>query len=291
MGVRQALLAATSFVLFVLFVSKLVGVGRAEILAVGGFILSVAQYFREGKTPEKTGTAPGARARKTRGPPRTFRARLDDGLFGGLTGGCLAGVIIGFAYHYAAEPPGASLLVIIPHIILASAVTGVVLGVLAQLFSSWFAHLSSESGQSALVFNEFTGGLLGGLLTGGLMGAALGWYFGPRPEPLLAPIMLLAGAVPGTIVILSIMMAYDARKLSRAFARNVLVALVTGAVVAFAGLAAAEVSGLPGVIQNYFFYGDRGDHVLGGAIFGLFAGAVLGAVLGVNLLLRRVWAA
>lgn len=291
MNVRQSLLAATAIVLLALVVVDLVEVdlGKDDLIKIGTFILAVAGYLKEGKSGDKTGVAKSVEAQATPTVPQSFRVRLDGGLFGGLAGGCLAGVIIGLVYTPGSAGtlfPGP-----IPDIIVASAVTGTALGVLTELFSTWFVHLSKRDGQSALLFNEFTGGLLGGLLTGGLIGCLLGWYFGPRDDPLIQAGTLLVGAVPGTIVIVLIMIVYEAGGLSRALVRNVLVAMVTGAIVAVTGLAAAEISGLTNRIEDYFLHGEGSDYILGGALLGLLAGVVLGTVLGMNLILRRIWIA
>jgi hypothetical protein len=280
MTTRQALLAATVLVLLALLIFEWFGLGLKELRDVAALILSVAGFVREGKT----GAAKTGETQETLTATQAFRVQLNDGLFGGLTGGCLAGVIIAF---YAAPPGGGAPLRAIGDIIFWSAVTGTVLGFLAKLFSTLFDHLSRESGRSALLFNEFTGALLGCLLTGIVLGGALGRYFGPRPD-YLDPEKFLGAAVPGAIVIVLIMIVYDAGRISRALAPNILVALVTGAVVPIAGLAAAQVSGLSGWIEASFSSGDPSGYVLGGVLYGLLAGGILGTVLGMNLMFRRL---
>lgn len=291
MSLRRTLLIATAIVFGLIVAVDLLNLDpeKYDVLSILGLILAVAGFLKEPKDTTKSVQATEARASDVAARFPKLKTKLDGGLFGGLAGGCLAGVIIGGAYHVL-DSGGSPFPGLIPEIVVASAVTGPILGVLCQLLAGLFAYFRQERRLPALVFNEFTGGLLGGLSTGVLVGMPFGWHFGRQPVPLIGEDTLLIGALPGAIVILLVIIVYDAGTLSFGMARNFVVAIVMGVITALAGLAINDTLELYSTIENYLYRpASTVDLMIGGCFLGLFVGAILGCVIGTSLLLDRIW--
>jgi hypothetical protein len=229
--------------------------------------------------------APAAESR----PARAFRlpAAFTSGVYGGLAGGTLAGLIIGIGYFVSQRTtdrpvPWSIVLEIVPY----AAVVGTVTGGAALLFIYWFGHAASEGGVGlpALVVNELTGGALGGAMGGLAVGALGGYWFGQRAYYAPDPALLIWATVVGGVAVVLGALLYEfrgnARNLRRAVAMAVPITLVVGAL----GIWLLLASGL----YAWIYRGDTTDLAIrAGAAVGSGMGLTLGLQIGLTLLLYR----
>ncbi|HEY0319942.1 MAG TPA: hypothetical protein VGC66_03135 [Pyrinomonadaceae bacterium] len=221
--------------------------------------------------------------KKQKARPFRLTASFDNGLYGGLIGGGLAGLIIGLVYYAEARTAGMS---IIPFIILYSLFSGMVLGASSQFFILWFRHLAKEKKESELFFNELTGGLLGGVIGGVSIGALCGFLFGMRPTQFVDVAALAIAAALGAFCITlgALFYNYGGRWQNplRALVRAI---PITGLLVVL-GIILLQVLD----IEGRYFPKERTQSsvTLGGAIMGALFGALLGLQIGLTLWLYRL---
>ncbi len=221
------------------------------------FLKATREPTAEGRTGKKRGGSEHAKK-----APRAsgLIASFDSGLYGGLIGGAIAGLIIAVFYYLAKADP-ITLLLTLGY----AAVAGAIFGVCSQQTIHWFLHLRSKIGFGFL-FNAISGGTLGGGL-GGILAGALG------------------GLVFGCLLLAILLYDYDGR------VSDVMRALII-AVVISAFIAAFGSYGLRWLkIENRFF-NDKTTLTLGtvgGAVIGLLQAALGGFLVGLTLLLYRVF--
>jgi hypothetical protein len=227
-----------------------------------------------------------------RGP---FRFPVEQGLAGGLFGGVVAGLIITVVYYSAVQDfaplmiernlPVPTFWDLLTPILVASALIGAVVGLLSLGFAALFAHLSRPI--TLLIVNRLTGAMFGGLLAGLITGPLGTLYFGLIQWPVLHPAQMLAGALPATGLLVFAILNFGRARFSRTVWRNLLVAmlatLLVGALAAVVLTALApEIAAL---LQQYIVLGSRRDLLVGGLVYGAFVGTLMGAVIGLTLVL------
>jgi hypothetical protein len=217
---------------------------------------------------------------------RPFRLSpsFDSGIFGGVIGGSLAGLIIGVAYYLDIRDP--LRWDIIPQIFMYAAFAGTLLGASSQLLILWFGHLARDRQYSGLVFNEWTGGMLGGAIAGIFAGGLGGWFFGLRDTPFPKVELLAIGSGLGAICIVLGALLYDYegrwRTIRRAVFASMIIPVFVGALIV---LILQQVQ-----VERFFIWEPSAPRVaLGGAIIGLVIGGALGLQVGLTLFLCRLW--
>jgi hypothetical protein len=228
-------------------------------------------------------TAPSSESR----PSRSFRLppAFTSGVYGGLIGGTLAGIIIGVGYFMSQRitdlpVPWSVVLEIVPY----AALVGTVTGGAALLFVYWFGHAASEGGLPALVLNELTGGAVGGGLGGLAVGALGGYWFGMRHYYAPDPGLLIWGTVAGGVAVVLGALLYEFRGSVRNLWRALATALPITLVVGVLGIWFLLVSGLYG----WIYRGHTTDlAIAAGAVVGFAMGLTLGFQIGLTLLLYR----
>ncbi len=219
-----------------------------------------------------------------------FRVDHMAGVYGGIIAGLVGGLITALAYQLG-EQPDDLFSGLFARIVAAAAFTGFVLGLLCRIFIVWFAFLSERHGRSRFWFNEFTGGMGGGLVTGALMGLLLGWSFGQLPGyGLISTNALFFGALVGSAALTVTLRLYDVGYLASWIVRDFFVLVMVGVLIAGLGLLFDQAFGIYELIELRFYDGDDStDLMLGGLVFGLLAGGVIGIVIGIDVILQRWW--
>lgn len=258
------------------------------LVGLGGLLISVAGFVRGGAAPERAPRALRTSSRAGTTPRPAFRVSLDAGFFGGFAGGVIGGLVVALAY-VRANPGEAGEYGFAAQIVAACTVSGALLGLSSQLLLALLAH-TGRVRHRAWPLEEVAACLAGGIVSGALIGPPLGWHFGRQPHSYLEPADLFPGALVGAIVIVLSLAVFDRGGWSWFLLRSALLAVVVGAIAAGLGLALMHVFGLYDLLFE-FFVGQPSTrtYVLGGAIYGVCTGAVLGIVMGTTLILDRVW--
>ncbi len=242
------------------------------------FLKATREPTAEGRTGKKRGGSEHAKK-----APRAsgLIASFDSGLYGGLIGGAIAGLIIAVFYYLAKADP-ITLLLTLGY----AAVAGAIFGVCSQQTIHWFLHLRSKIGFGFL-FNAISGGTLGGGLGGILAGALGGLVFGLNNYDFVNPGFLAVGAMLGVLCLLLAILLYDYDGRVSDVMRALIIAVVISAFIAAFGS-----YGLRWLkIENRFF-NDKTTLTLGtvgGAVIGLLQAALGGFLVGLTLLLYRVF--
>jgi hypothetical protein len=204
--------------------------------------------------------------------------RLWRGFWSGFLGGTGGGVIIGLgSYESCANAPVAR---IIPQIMLYALVVGTTTGIAAQSGTVWFRS-RREAGYPAWFFNEPMGGLLAGAAGGALVGRLGGPWFGPNDCDYIHSLLLLGGALLGTILLSVATVLYA----SVADWTRVLVScLSSAAVMTMAYLLASPL--VEKIGDRYFV---EPPYAIGGTILGTLVGGMMGAQVGLALFIYRTW--
>lgn len=207
---------------------------------------------------------------------------FESGLYGGLIGGAMAGLIVSMSYYLSGQGWQ-----VMPYIFGYATLTGMFLGASTQLAILGFCYLATEKQYPALVFNEVTGGILGGAIGGMFAGAVGGWLFGPRPEEFVNIGALVAGVVLGAVCIILGALLYDYEGRWRNTMRALLISAVISGIVATPGVIVLQSLDL---YKSFFYYGTTVlQNAQGGTIIGLVAGIVLGLQIGLTLRIYRLW--
>jgi hypothetical protein len=231
---------------------------------------------------------------------------LQKGFLGGYLGSFVAALASAVPYYFLwvseyrkrptdLDPPG-SIGDLVLEIAIASALIGCVLGFLSLFFSrlkfdqKLISLATRPTWQQTLV-----GSAVGGTLAGLLTAPFLTWYFGRFSRPEYSPDLLLPGSVVGAAVFIFAVVNFDFERLGR---RRIL-ASVAAVPAAIAGGAAATVLifgplylfGVVELVTNLLRGGAERETILlvGGAIYGMPVGAVLGCVIGTAILLTQRW--
>jgi len=174
-------------------------------------------------------------------------------------------------------------------IVAAGAMTGFVLGVLCRGLIVGFAFLADRQGWNRFLCNAFTGGVAGGLMTGLIMGPLLGWSFGRLEDySLIATNELLVGALVGAAALTALLRLYDRGYLTRWIMRDFLVLVLVGVIVAGLALILDRALDLYPFIEPYFANTDDDAALaIGGLVFGLVGGSVIGIIVGAEVMLQH----
>jgi hypothetical protein len=219
-------------------------------------------------------------------PAKPFRLPLSfkRGVYGGLVGGTIAGLIIGVGYYFAAattdDPlPRSIILEIVPY----AAIIGTVTGSMTLLFVYWFRHLV-EGGFPSLIFNEVTAGAAAGFIFGPAVGALGGYWFGLRDDYAVSPNLLVWGAVTGPIFVVLGVLLYEfhgnPRNLKRALITSALITIIVGVLGIYVMNAYR--------VYDWLTKGKTEELAIkGGAVVGLAIGLILGIQIGLTLFLYR----
>jgi len=204
-----------------------------------------------------------------------------SGLYGGLIGGGLSGLIIGVAY-YLPSTSWEALTGIFQVFIFASLV-GALIGAASQFVILWFRHLAVEKHYSGFLFNEVWGGGLGGVLGGSLAGLFAGYFFGTREQEAAEMSVLLWGSITGSILIVVSVVFYE----YQGRLRNVLRTLVASVVIApfLVAIAGVVIRGLGVDLEQYGWM----DATRAGGLLGSIIGCMLGVEIGLVLIIDRSW--
>jgi hypothetical protein len=286
-------LASAAFAVFGLMSAGTFIFGQEQIgtvVGAAGIFMSVFEIARQ----RDSGKAALAVAN---GPERRqpFRFPAEQGLIGGLFGGVIAGLIITAVYDLALPQnipwmvahhhPVPTFWDLLTPILIGSALIGAVVGLLSLGLAELFGHLASPA--TLLLINKLSGGIIGGLIAGLITGPLGTLYFGLIQWPVLLPGQLLAGALPAAGILVFAILYFGKAQFDGVIWRGLLVTIVATLLVA--GLAAvvmqtfeAEILAL---LQRYVVEGGRVNLLTGGLYYGAFVGTLLGAVIGLTLLL------
>lgn len=204
-----------------------------------------------------------------------------SGLYGGLIGGGLSGLIIGVAYYfpYASWEAGMGVL----QIFIFASIVGALIGASSQFVILWFRHLAVEKHYWRFLFNEVWGGGLGGVFGGILAGLFAGYFFGTRDQHAISMSLLLWGSIIGSILVVVSVVFYE----YQGRLRNVIRPLLSSLVIAplLVGLARVAIWALQINVEKPGWINATST----GGLLGLIIGCMLGLEIGLVLIIDRSW--
>jgi hypothetical protein len=258
-----------------------VGAICGSVLVFLGYVKQFIEQKGDRKPDRRTrriGFIPPAVAKSFRLAP-SFKS----GIYGGLIGGGLSGLIIGVAYYIQSTPREALWLVDLLQVFIFASMVGAIIGASSQFAILWFRHLAVEKHYWGFFFNEVWGGGLGGLIGGTLAGLFAGYFFGTREQEAVEMSLLLWGSITGSILLVVSVVFYE----YQGRLRNVIGTLLSSLVIApfLVGLASLAIWALGVDLETYDWKGATGAGGLLGAIIGCMLGLEIGLVLRVD----RLW--
>jgi hypothetical protein len=181
-------------------------------------------------------------------------------------------------------------------IAVATTICGCILGFL----SLFFARVDVSAGKLKVSSNAshkrtLLGCVFGGALSGIICAPIVTYYFGTQAGPPAMPQLLLSSGIVGTAVLVFSIVNFDFERLSkRRLGVSFLCALsavVIGALVAAPFVSIFSSIGLIDAILDWLKENSDDALVLmaGGAVYGLFIGPTLGAVIGLAVILTSHW--
>jgi hypothetical protein len=284
-------LASAAFAVFVLLSAGTFLFGEEQIgtiVGTAGIFMSVFEIAHQRDGGKSALAVVG-------GPEQPFHFPAEQGLIGGLFGGVIAGLIIAIVYDLALPQnipwmvahhhPVPTFWDLLTPILIGSGLIGAVVGLLSLGLAELFGHLARPA--ILLLINKFTGGVIGGLIAGLITGPLGSLYFGSIQWPVLLPGQMLSGALPAAGLLVFAILYFGRAQFSGVIWRGLVVTTIATLLVA--GLAAvvmktfeAEILAL---LQRYIVEGGRVNLLTGGLYYGAFVGTLLGAVVGLTLLL------
>jgi len=210
-----------------------------------------------------------------------------SGFEGGLIGGGFGGIVVGAGYCLSVSPLGTfgELIPLISEIIAFSLFVGVATGGSTQFAIAAIRFMREAKGGESNLCNEATGSALAGLLGGLFVGALGGLWFGLRDYPPIQLPLLVGGSLLGSTALTGAIVLYTSGgrwpHLARSCASTLLftVPLAVGAVLGLKAL---------GINDKWFEGWTTAPAVLsGGALLGTVVGGLMGAQIGLSLLLYR----
>lgn len=285
-------LASAAFAVFALMSVGTFLFGEEQlgtIVGAAGIFMSVFEVTRQrsgGQPTDALAPEPQRRA--------PFQFPVEQGLIGGFFGGVIAGLIITVVYYLALPQyvawmqehnlPVPTFWDLLSPILIGAALIGAVIGLLSLGVAQLFGHLAGPT--TVLLINKLTGGIIGGFIAGLITGPLGTLYFGMIQWPVLHPAQMLSGALPAAGILVFAILYFGKAHWSVAW-RGLIVAMIVTVLVA--GLAAvvlktfeAEIMAL---LQHYIVLGGREQLLIGGLYYGAFVGTLLGAVIGLTMLL------
>lgn len=284
--------ASAGFAVFVLLSGGTLLFGEERlgtIVGVAGIFMSIFEVTRQRQPVH------AAAAGQPIPPTGPFRFPVEQGLAGGLFGGVIGGLIITVVYYLSMQKyvawmtmhglPVPTFWELLTPILIASALIGAVVGLLSLGVAELFAHLSNAT--SVLVMNRLSGAILGGLIAGLITGPLGTLYFGLIQWPVLHPAEMLAGALPATGLLVFAILYFGRARFDRLAWRGLLIAMIATLMVG--ALAAVVLSAFEAeviaMLEHYIVHGNRLELLTGGLFYGGFVGTLLGAVIGLTLVL------
>ena len=259
-----------------------VGAICGSVLVFLGYVKQFIEQKGDRKPDRRTrriGFIPPAAAKSFRLAP-SFKS----GLYGGLIGGGLSGLIIGVAYYIQSISGEAPLGVgsIFETFVFAS-IVGALIGASSQFAILWFRHLAVEKHYWGFFFNEVWGGGLGGALGGTLAGLFAGYFFGTREQAAVDTYLLLWGSITGSILLVVSVVFYE----YQGRLRNVIRTLLSSLLIApfLVGLASLAIWALGVSLETYGWM----DATRAGGLLGSIIGCMLGLEIGLVLIIDRSW--
>ena len=218
--------------------------------------------------------------------PIQLAASFEGGLYGGLVGGGLAGLVIALMYGFFVAPSDFSPVQLwrLSHVFLVGALAGVVWGAAITLAVLWLRHV----GDRLMPLREAIGGVMGGVLGGVPVGVLTAWIFVPRGGPLLPSGILVPAAAAIWLGIVLGVLLYDYR--GGQLRRMVPPLLGAAVVTAFAVTLTVRLFPYSYVASRFWIAPVETTGIAaGGAIVGAMGGAMLGVQVGTTLALSRLW--
>jgi hypothetical protein len=206
---------------------------------------------------------------------------FNSGLYGGLIGGGLSGLIIGVAHYFPSASWEAGMGVL--QIFIFASIVGALIGASSQFVILWFRHLAVEKHYWRFLFNEVWGGGLGGVFGGILAGLFAGYFFGTRDQDAISMSLLLWGSITGSILVVVSVVFYE----YQGRLRNVIRPLLSSLVVAplLVGLARVAIWALQINVEKPGWLNATRT----GGLLGLIIGCMLGLEIGLVLIIDRSW--
>jgi hypothetical protein len=285
-------LASAGFSVFLLLSAGTLLFGEERLGTIVGVVGIFMSVFEVSRQRSPAAESPTAGRPDVPGP---FRFPAEQGLAGGLFGGVIAALIITVVYYISMQEyvpwmtahglPVPTFWQLFSPILIASALIGAVVGLLGLGVAELFAHLSTAT--TVLIVNRLTGAIIGGLIAGLITGPLGTLYFGLIRWPVMHPAQMLAGALPATGLLIFAILYFGRGRFDGLAWRGLLVAMVATLLVG--AVAAVVLSAFEGeiiaLLERYLVHADRRDLLVGGLFYGAFVGTLLGAVMGLTLLL------
>jgi len=216
---------------------------------------------------------------------------LDSGMWGGLAGGLVTGALLSVVYHQRADP-NVPLTTLLPVVTAFFGVAIAALGCLVAAITSAFARAAFRHRSLWWLLNEFTASLVAGLIAGVVSGSGIGWHFGKFKDKwaFAGPEILIAGIVPGCVVVGVFIALWDQKLVARRLTRSVVMSAIAAWIIGVVATALSDAMNL----RDRFFHilydaGTVGARFNGGMIYGIMIGAIAGLVIGISILLSRRW--
>jgi hypothetical protein len=224
-------------------------------------------------------------------------ACLQKGILGGYLGALPASLIISAFYFESWNEPSEPFGKVLVEITVATALTASFLSVCSLFFarvSFGFKGFMLSSNRSAerILIGAGAGGIVAGMISGALLSA----YFGLiQDRPQMRPLLLLPGAVIGSSILIFSIVNFDferltSRRVWTSF-QGALAALGGGVAIAAIVFGILYATGVVGRVIR-FMEADAQNAVIlgvGGAIYGTPVGLILGATVGLAIVLTERW--
>jgi hypothetical protein len=216
---------------------------------------------------------------------------LDSGMWGGLAGGVVTGALLSVVYHTRADPT-VPITTLLPIVTVFFGVSVAALGCLVAAITSWFARMAQRIRGLGWLLNELSASLVAGLIAGVVSGAGIGWQFGKMKDKwqFAGPDILIAGIVPGCVVVGVFIALWDQKLVARHLTRSIVTSAIAAWIIGVIATAASDALSL----RDYFFHalydeGTAAARFNGGMIYGVMIGLLSGLVIGITILLSRRW--
>ena len=222
-----------------------------------------------------------------RAKPFSLPPSFTRGVYGGLIGGFVAGLIIAVRHYFVSQGTQypAPWSAIPETVVYASLFVGGMIGGVTLYVIYWFRYLTDENDYPAIAFNELTGGAIAGVIVGVIAGAIGGYWFVDRPVSAVGSDLLVWGAAVGPIFVVFGALRYDfhgnLRNLWRAVIMSALAAICLGVF----GVFLANKYDIQGLLQTGE---DTEGAITAGVYVGIPVGLMLGLEIGLALLLYRL---
>ena len=188
--------------------SRSMGAFATLLGAVSTFLVRLKEFVEQRRDAgHDRRTHPIGFAPRVGTPPVRVAPSFKSGLYGGLFGGGLSGLIIGIAYYFQVADPLGPIIVLI--VFVYASIIGAIIGASSQSVIIWFRYQAVEKNRAGFFFNEVWGGIVGGGLCGGLAGILSMVLFGSRATEPVDKYVLLVGSIVGSIPVVVSVVFYE----------------------------------------------------------------------------------